>query len=173
MSVRFDSNNISLVRFDGNPVSKFRIDGTVLFEGTVTLTFTKNDCIDTIKDSNNNEVSSLTVGIGTTLSASGNVLTVTDGISSAVTTLTATIKSTTAQYTYAFDSWNISSSTVNANTTLSVTGTKTLRSYSITFVAGTGAISVPTSPSGLFDYGTAITKNGTSVTINGTTLKSL
>ena len=70
---------------------------------------------------------SVTVDYGTSVSASDNVVTV------GTTPVTATPDTSTAQYTYSFDSWTNASGTVTEDRTITANFTTTLNSYTVTW----------------------------------------
>lgn len=107
----------------------------------------------------------ITVPYGTSISSSGNVLTV------GTDTVTATPSTATAQYTYAFDSWSgiPVGGTVTGDTAITATFTATVNDYTVTINSNNtdyGTVS-PTSIANI-PYGTVITVSGNTMTVNGT-----
>ena len=108
----------------------------------------------------------ITVPYGTAYSVSGNVLTV------GSYTITATPSSGDAQYTYSFDSWNVSSGTVTGNMNIIANFVQMVRSYTVSFQANNNTygslnytdISVP--------YGTQIEIEGSVMTIGSYTISA-
>ncbi len=90
------------------------------------------------------------VPYGSTITTSGNTLTVNG------TTVTATPSNATAQYTYAFDKFEMSSTTVGGNMSITAKFTRTLRSYNVVFKNYDGA----TLKSESVAYGTTPTYTG-------------
>ena len=138
-------------------------NNTILLKG-VRLTFEATENIRGFSQD------SVTVPIGSTITTSGNVMSITNIETSEVTNVTAYKKYNTAQYTYTFDSWGTYPATVAAATTISPTATKTLNYYNVSFVAGENATSVPSDVLNV-PYGTTITYSGVDirVTVDGTT----
>lgn len=94
---------------------------------------------------------------GTSISKSGNVLTV------GTTTVTATATTATAEYTYAFDAWKWTptGATVTANTTATATFTRTPKSYTLTWDANSGNALTGNYTTGSTAFGTAIVQPNT------------
>ena len=86
---------------------------------------------------------------GTTTTSSANKYTVNG------TTVTATPAATTAEYTYAFDSWSGLPATVTADATVAANFTRTPRSYTVTLNTNGGTVNAGNVTS--YTYGTGAT----------------
>lgn len=98
---------------------------------------------------------SVTVPYGTSVSTSGNVLTI------GTTTVTATPTAADAQYTYTFDDWNNVPATVTGNVTnIQAVFTRTTRTYTVTWKNGDVTLETDENVA----YGTTPTYNGATPT---------
>lgn len=86
---------------------------------------------------------------GTTTTSNANTYTVNG------TTVTATPAATTAEYTYAFDSWSGLPATVTADATVTANFTRTARTYSVTLNTNGGTVNAGNVTS--YTYGTGAT----------------
>ena len=138
--------------------------GTVTGDITVTANFTRlNNYTVTINvnpagyGSISPNTSSFTVADGTSISASGNVLTLGPGH---VTTATPTTSD--AQYTYAFDSWSgvPAGGTVTGDTIVTANFTRTVNQYTVTIVVNNANYGSVSQQSLTVDYNTVLHTNG-------------
>ena len=108
---------------------------------------------------------SVTADYGTSISASGNTLSIGD------TDITATPASQTAQYTYSFSSWSNASGTVTGARTITANFTKTTRTYTVRIIINdTSCGTVSTSSVTNVPYGTVLSESSNTLNVNGTTV---
>jgi len=105
------------------------------------------------------------VPIGSTITVSGNTVTIED------TTITATTQADTAQYDYGV-TWSVSDGdTVTADMVITATFTRSVNTYAVSVTAdpvGYGTVSAASFPS--VPYGSTVTIGSSSITINGDTI---
>ena len=104
---------------------------------------------------------SVTVPYGTSVSTSGNVLTI------GTTTVTATPTASNAQYTYTFDHWNNVPATVTGNVdNIEAVFTRTVNQYTVLWKSEDGTSTIETDDNQ--NYGAATAFNGTTPTKDAT-----
>ena len=105
---------------------------------------------------------SVTVPYGTEFQANGNVM------SFGVETVTATHSDSTAQYTYGFGDWNLSSGTVIQNLTITANFTRESNWYTITIAPNDSTYGSVSETSVEVPYGTSYSASGNTLTIGST-----
>ena len=136
--------------------------GTITANKSITANFTSNTrsytVFFTVDDSTHGSVSrsSITAPYGSTMSVSGNSI-----------TLNGTTVTASGSTGYDFSSWSNTSGSITSTRT--VTANFTLKTFTVSFTAGTGG-SVDRSSIASVPYGSAITVSDNTVTINGTTV---
>ena len=113
----------------------------------------------------NVDVSTLIVNHGTSIRTAANVLTV------GSSTSTATPTPSTAQYTYAFDSWSgvPASGTVTEDITVTANFTRAVNQYTVTITVNDPAFGSVDLSSVTVDYGTAISAADNVLTVGSST----
>lgn len=131
---------------------------TVTFSGTYT-TF-RNITKDT-------SITTLFLPKNSTMSVSGDTLTITKSDDSSIVQVKAIPYSDTAEYDYTFGSWGTVPSTLTQDVTLTATSTRSAMTYMVTLTAGTGATFTTTTLNVEYGVPYSISDDRKTITING------
>ena len=144
--------------------------GTVTRDTTIIANFTRTIRQYTVSisayesDWGSVSADSVTVNYGTSISISGNVLTI------GSYTITATPSASTSEYIYTFDNWYSPSNIVDYDMDVTAYFNRTVRGYLVTISVNNAEYGYVSTTELYADYGSMIDTNGTRLDIGGSTV---